>query len=74
MRSIGRALYKTPEWRVLASCSDMRDWTKLWEDSGEEQMRDWWHQNVAQIDKCPVVLCGSHAGHTLFLLKQVARE
>lgn len=31
MRHIGGALRNTREWRVFASCSDMRDWAKLWE-------------------------------------------
>lgn len=33
LRHVGWALRRTPSWQVFASCSDQRDWLRLWQSS-----------------------------------------
>lgn len=86
MRHIGRALRNTTTWKVFASCSNTRDWIKLWEQDKRfvvllicsgllliivlYRMQSWWEANIVECNKCPVILCGSRSGHTLYLFKR----
>ena len=38
-------------------------------DIATDSMQTWWEENVVGFDKCPVILCGSRSGHTLYLFK-----